>query len=36
MDDELLRDWIQVVWNRRNRVLLKKQGMIMLDTFKII
>jgi hypothetical protein len=36
MDNELLKDWIQVVWNRRHRVLLKKQGMLVLDILKVI
>jgi hypothetical protein len=29
-----MKDWIEVVWNRRLRVLLRKQGMLVLDAFK--
>jgi hypothetical protein len=31
---ELTRDQIQTVWNRRPRVLLRRQGMFVLDAFK--
>jgi hypothetical protein len=27
-------DCTQVVWNRRSRVLLRKQGMLVLDAFE--
>jgi hypothetical protein len=26
-----MEDWLQVVWNRRPRVSLRKQGMLVLD-----
>jgi hypothetical protein len=26
--------WLQVVWNRRSRVLLRKQGMLVMDAFE--
>jgi hypothetical protein len=29
-----MMDWIQVVWNKRHRALLRKQGMFVLDSFK--
>jgi hypothetical protein len=35
MVDEVLKDQVQVVWNRRHRVLLEKQGMLALDIFKV-
>jgi hypothetical protein len=34
MADELMRDWVQVSWNRRPKVLLRKQAMHVLDAFK--
>jgi hypothetical protein len=30
----MMMDWLQVVWHRRPRVLLRKQGMTVLDAFK--
>jgi hypothetical protein len=30
--NELLGDWIQVVWNRRPEVLFRKQETLKLDT----
>jgi hypothetical protein len=33
MTNELMRDWLQVVWNRSG-VLLRKQGILVLDAFK--
>jgi hypothetical protein len=27
-------DWIQVAWRRRQKLLLKKQGMLVLDAFQ--
>jgi hypothetical protein len=29
-----MEDWLQVVWNRRLRVWLKKRGMLVLDAFE--
>jgi hypothetical protein len=34
MTNELIRDWLQVVWNRRPVVLVRKRGMLVLDTLK--
>jgi hypothetical protein len=28
-----MEDWLQVVWNRRPRILLGKQRMLVLDAF---
>jgi hypothetical protein len=33
MTNELMGDWLQVVWNRRPGVL-RKRGMLVLDAFK--
>jgi hypothetical protein len=29
-----MRDWTQVVWNRKPRILLRKQGKFVLDAFR--
>jgi hypothetical protein len=34
MTDELTKDWLLIVWNRKPGVLLRKQGMLALDVFK--
>jgi len=34
MANEPMKDWLVVVWNRRPGVLLRKWGMLLLDTFK--
>jgi hypothetical protein len=34
MTNELMKDWLLIVWNRRPGVLLRKQGMLVLDAFK--
>jgi hypothetical protein len=34
--NELMRYWMQAVWNRRPKVLLRKQGMLMLVAVKVI
>lgn len=34
MTNELMVDWVKTIWNRRPGVLLKKRGMLVLDSFK--
>jgi hypothetical protein len=34
MTNELMMDWIKVVWKRRPGTLLNKRGMLVLDSFK--
>jgi hypothetical protein len=34
MTNEHMKDWWLVVWNRRSGALPRKQGMLVLDTFK--
>jgi hypothetical protein len=34
MTNELLKDWLLMVCNRRPGVLLRKWGMLVLDAFK--
>jgi len=34
MSSELSKDWLEVVWNRRPGILLRKWGMVVLDAFK--
>jgi len=35
MTNELIKDCVSVVWNRRLEVLLKKQGIMVLGAFKV-
>jgi hypothetical protein len=32
---ELMRDWSQVIWNKRPRVLLRKHGMTIMEKCKV-
>lgn len=34
MDNELVLDWIKRVWNRRPGALLKRPGMLVMDSFR--
>jgi hypothetical protein len=34
MTNELMMDWVKVVWKRRPGTLLNKRGMLVLDSFK--
>jgi hypothetical protein len=34
MTNELMMDWVKVVWKRRPGTLLNKHGMLVLDSFK--
>jgi hypothetical protein len=34
MTNELMTDWVKVVWKRRRGTLLDKRGMLVLDSFK--
>ena len=34
MTNDLMLDWVKVVWSRRSGALLKKRGMLVLDSFK--
>jgi hypothetical protein len=34
MTNELMKDWLSVVWNGRPGVLLREWGMLVLDAFK--
>ena len=35
MNNELIKECVAVVWNRRPEVLLKKQGIMVLGAFKV-
>jgi NADH/NAD ratio-sensing transcriptional regulator Rex len=35
MANELIKNRVAVVWNRRPEVLLKKQGIMVLGAFKV-
>jgi len=35
MSSELSKDWLEVVWNRRPRILLRKWGLLVLDAFNL-
>ena len=34
MTEELVADWLKVVWGRRPGALLRKRGMLILDSFR--
>jgi len=34
MTNQLMKDWLLVVWNRRSGAVLRKQGMLVMDVFK--
>ena len=34
MDEKLMKDWVNKVWNRRSGALLKKPAMLVLDSFR--
>jgi hypothetical protein len=36
MSNEVLKDWLALALNRRLRVILRKQGLLVLDAFKSV
>ena len=32
--NQLMKDWLLVIWNRRPGEILRKQGMLVVDVFK--